>query len=147
MTARLLGALALLCLVAIAPAQAAPADDAAALEAKWGAPFAKWDLDALAALYTKDALFFGSTPDVFIVQDGVKTYFSKLPKGVFKSAALSDQHVIRPSSGVIVAAGFVTFAHEMNGQTSQLPFRITLTMVHQGRDWTIAAYHASPKGT
>jgi len=103
--------------------------------------------DALAALYTKDALFFGSAPGLFIVQDGVKTYFSKLPKSVFKSAAFSDQHVIRPSSGVIVAAGFVTFAHEMNGQTSQLPFRITLTMVHQGRDWTIAAYHASPKGT
>jgi ketosteroid isomerase-like protein len=146
MTARLLGALALLCLVAIAPAQAAPADDAAALEAKWGAPFAKWDLDALAALYTKDALFFGSAPGLFIVQDGVKTYFSKLPKSVFKSAAFSDQHVIRLSSGIIVAAGFVTFAHEMNGQTSQLPFRITFPSVQQVMECTIAAYHASPKG-
>lgn len=147
MTARVLGALALLCIATFAPAQAAPADDAAALEAKWSDAFAKWDLDALAALYTKDALFFGTAPDLFVGQDGVKTYFSKLPKGVFKSAAFSDQHVIRLSAGVIVAAGSITFTREVNGQSSQLPFRITLTMVKQGKGWKIAAHHASPKGS
>jgi uncharacterized protein (TIGR02246 family) len=147
MTARLFAALALVCLVAVSPVYAAPADDAAALEAKWADAFAKWDIDALAALYTKDALFFGPSPELYIGQDGVKTYFSKLPKGVFKSAAFSDQHVIRLTGSVIVAAGFVTFTREVNGQTSQVPFRITLTLLRQGKGWRIAAHHASPKGT
>jgi hypothetical protein len=73
MTARSFAALALLCLFAVSPAQAAPADDA--------------------------------------------------------------------------AAGFVTFARETNGQTSQVPFRITLTLLRQGKVWKIAAHHVSPKGT
>jgi uncharacterized protein (TIGR02246 family) len=146
MTTRLLAAMALLCLVSVAPAHAAPNDGAADLEAKWSDAFAKWDIDALAALYTKDALFFGSTPDLYIGQDGVKTYFSKLPTGVFKSATFSDQHFIRLAPNVILAAGFVTFTRETNGQTSQLPFRITLTLLRQGRVWRIASHHASPKG-
>jgi uncharacterized protein (TIGR02246 family) len=147
MIARLFAAMALLCLFAVSPGQAAPADDAAAVEAKWADAFAKWDIDALAALYTKDALFFGSTPELFVGQDGVKAYFSKLPRGVFKAAAFSEQHVVRLSAGVIVAAGFVTFTRETNGQTAQVPFRITLTLLRQGKVWKIAAHHASPKGT
>jgi uncharacterized protein (TIGR02246 family) len=147
MTVRIFAALALLSLVALTSARAAPADDAAALEAKWSDAFAKWDLDALTGLYTKDALLFGTAPELYVGQDGVKTYFSKLPKGVFKSVAFSDQHVIRLTGSVIVAAGFVTFTREMNGQTSQVPLRITLTMVRQGKAWKIAAHHASPKGT
>jgi uncharacterized protein (TIGR02246 family) len=147
MTARLFAALALLCLVAVSPVRAAPAGDAAALEAKWSDAFAKWDIDALATLYTKDALFFGSTPELYVGQEGVKTYFSKLPKGVFKSAVFSDQRVIRLTGSVIVAAGFVTFTREVNGQTSQVPFRITLTLLRLGKGWKIAAHHASPKGS
>ena len=147
MTARLIAAFALLGLVAVSPGWAAPADDAAALQAKWSDAFAKWDIDALAGLYTKDALFFGSAPELFVGADGVKTYFSKLPKGVFKSATFSDQHVIRLSASAIVAAGLVTFTREVNGQTSQVPFRITLTLLRQGKAWKIAAHHASPKGT
>ncbi len=147
MTARLLAALALLSLVPFVPAHAAPNDGAAALEAEWSDAFAKWDIDALASLYPKDALFFGSTPDLYIWQDGMKTYFSKLPKGVFKSATFSDQHFIRLAPNVILAAGFVSFTRETNGQSSQVPFRITLTLLRQGSVWKIAAHHVSPKGS
>jgi uncharacterized protein (TIGR02246 family) len=143
--AKMLGALMLLCLLVSAPVLAAPADDVAAVEAKWTEAFAKWDLDGLAALYTPDAYFFGSLPDLYRGPDGVKAYFSKLPKGVFKAAAFSDDHVTELSPDVIVTAGFVTFTREVNGQTSQLPFRISLTLVRQDGVWKIASHHASPK--
>jgi ketosteroid isomerase-like protein len=147
MIPRWLAAIVLLCLMAVSPARAAPADDGAALEAKWSDALAKWDIDALAALYTKDALIIDSAPELYVGQDGVKTYFSKLPKGVFKLATFSDQHVIRLTGSVIVAAGFVTFTREANGQTSQVPFRITLTLLRVGKGWKLAAHHTASKGT
>jgi uncharacterized protein (TIGR02246 family) len=147
MISRIFAVLAVGLVLAGSPALATPADDVAAVEAKWSSAFAKWDLDALAALYTKDALLFGTAPDLYAGQTGVKEYFAKLPTGVFKAATFSDQHVVRLSSGVITTAGFVTFTREVNGQTSQLPFRISLTLVRQGNAWKIASHHASPKGT
>jgi uncharacterized protein (TIGR02246 family) len=123
------------------PAMAGPKEDAAAVTAKWEQAFNAWNIDALASLYTKDALFFGSTPDLYTGRDGVKAYFSKLPAGALK-AKMGEQHVVRVSANVIATAGFVDFTRE--GKV--VPFRLTLVLVKTGRHWLIAEHHASPKG-
>ena len=52
--------------VSLSPSLAGPADETiAATMAKWADAFAKIDPDAIAALYSKDALFFGSTPPLY----------------------------------------------------------------------------------
>ena len=61
------------------PAKAGPAEDAAAVRAQWELVYNSGDADKFSALYTKDALLFGSTAQLFTGTDGVRTYFSKLP--------------------------------------------------------------------
>ncbi|MCC8966600.1 DUF4440 domain-containing protein, partial [Bradyrhizobium sp. Pear76] len=48
---------------------------ASAIIARWSAGFGKLDADALAALYSKSAFFFGSNPTLYRGRDGVKAYF------------------------------------------------------------------------
>lgn len=47
---------------------------------KWSAGFNKLDAEALASLYSKNALFFGSNPKLYRGRDGVAAYFKALPK-------------------------------------------------------------------
>jgi ketosteroid isomerase-like protein len=43
----------------------------------WSAAFGKLDAEALAALYSKSAFFFGSNPTLYRGRDGVAAYFSR----------------------------------------------------------------------
>ena len=49
-------------------------DIASAVIAMWSAGFSRLDADALAALYSKHAFFFGSNPMLYRGRDGVKAY-------------------------------------------------------------------------
>ena len=63
-------------------AKAGPNEDAAAVRAQWEQVYNSGDADKFVALYTKDAMLFGSTAQLFTGSDGVRTYFSKLPPGI-----------------------------------------------------------------
>ena len=69
-------------LLSISAAKAGPNEDAVAVRATWEQTFNSGDADKIAALYTKDAMMFGSTAHLFTGTDGVRTYFSKLPAGI-----------------------------------------------------------------
>ena len=53
---------------------------ASAVITNWSAGFGKLDAEALAALYSKSAFFFGSNPTLYRGRDGVKAYFDGLPR-------------------------------------------------------------------
>jgi uncharacterized protein (TIGR02246 family) len=143
---RIISSIIVIFFFAAGPAFAAtPSDAVASVEAAWSSAFAKWDLDALASLYTDDATLFGTSPNLFVGKDDVKKYFQALPAGVFKSAVFSDQHLTVLSKTTIITSGYVTFTKDVNGQATPLPFRITLVLVKQGHQWKIVAHHASPK--
>jgi hypothetical protein len=69
-------------LLSISPAKPGPNEDAVAVRATWEQTFNSGDADQIATLYTKDAMMFGSTAQLFTGTDGVHTYFSKLPAGI-----------------------------------------------------------------
>ena len=63
-------------------------DIVSGIMAKWAAAFSKLDADALASLYSKNALFFGSNPTLYRGQDGVAAYFNGLPTMAFADRAI-----------------------------------------------------------
>ena len=79
-------------LLSISAAKAGPNEDAVAVRATWEQTFNSGDADKIAALYTKDAMMFGSTAHLFTGTDGVRTYFSKLPAGI--KVKMGDQQAI-----------------------------------------------------
>jgi len=57
------------------------ADDiVSAIIENWSAAFGKLDAEALGALYSKNAFFFGSNPNLYHGRDGVAAYFNGLPR-------------------------------------------------------------------
>jgi ketosteroid isomerase-like protein len=131
-------------LAAAAPAFADAPAEVALIERHWSEAFARWDIDELVSLYTSEAQFLGSKPDLYLGQSGVRHYFETLPKG-YKGAAFSDSHAVQVTPDVIVAAALVTFTGERDGKPFAAPYRITFTLVKSGDDWKIASHHASPK--
>ena len=114
------------------------------MQRRWSEAFARADADALASLYTEDALFFGSMPDLYLQRSGVRRYFETLPKG-YEGAAFGETHAVEIGHDVIASAGFVTFTGERDGKHFSLLYRMSWTLVRTGAEWRIASHHASPK--
>ncbi|MBV8848967.1 MAG: nuclear transport factor 2 family protein [Methylobacteriaceae bacterium] len=119
-------------------------DIVACVQRRWAEAFARSDSNAMALLYTDDALFFGSMPDLYIGRSGVRHYFTILPKG-YKAAAFADTCTVEISRDLIVSAGFVTFTGARDGARFSLVYRMSWTLVRIGVEWRIASHHASPK--
>jgi ketosteroid isomerase-like protein len=119
-------------------------DTVAAIQRRWSEAFARTDIDALASLYAEGALFFGSLPDLYLGQGGVRRYFETLARG-YEGADFGDTEAIEIAPGVLASAGFVTFTGERNGERFCLVFRMSWTLIRTGSEWQIASHHASPK--
>jgi uncharacterized protein (TIGR02246 family) len=119
-------------------------DVVAQMQRRWAEAFARADADVLASLYTEDALFFGSMPDLYLQRSGVRRYFETLPKG-YEGAAFGETQAVEINPNLIVAAGFVTFTGERGGERFCLLYRMSWTLTRSGEDWRIVSHHASPK--
>jgi uncharacterized protein (TIGR02246 family) len=126
-------------LFSIEPAKAGPTEDAAAVRAQWEQVYNSGDVDKFVALYTKDALLFGSTAQLFTGSEGIRTYFTKLPVGI--QAKMGDQQAIAVGPNVLLSSGFADFTLK-NGTV--LPFRLTFAMVKVDGKWLIVQHHGSP---
>jgi ketosteroid isomerase-like protein len=134
--------LALLMAVATSPSSAAPADDiVAGALTKWSDAFAKKDWDAMTTLYSKDALFYGSTPPLYKGLDGVKAYFNALPPMVGATAAFKDLTVVPVGSSLINVAGTAVFT--VPAAPAPAVFRITQVLVNEDGAWKIVSHHVS----
>jgi uncharacterized protein (TIGR02246 family) len=121
-------------------------DVVAQIQRRWSDAFARADIDALASLYTNDALFFGSKPDLYVGRIGVRRYFETLAKG-YEAAAFADTSCIELARDLIAAAGFVRFTGERDGERFAILYRVSWTLIRTGDDWKIASHHASPKNS
>ncbi|MGV7218409.1 SgcJ/EcaC family oxidoreductase [Bradyrhizobium sp. UFLA05-112] len=128
-----------LVLLTISAAEAGPNEDAVAARASWEQVYNAGDVDKFVALYTKDAMLFGSTAQLFTGTDGVRTYFSKLPAGI--KVKMGDQQAIAAGPDVVLSSGFADFTLP-NGTV--LPFRLTLAFVKVDGKWLVAQHHGSP---
>lgn len=110
------------------------------LIAQWIDAFNAHDLDRHMALYTADAMLFGSVDEL---QDGrgtIRAYFANRPAGA-RVLSYPPPAVRKVSEGVAITSGHVVFS---DGRQS-MPYRLSWTLVMQEGDWKIAQHHGSPQ--
>jgi uncharacterized protein (TIGR02246 family) len=123
---------------------AGPADDTvSAIAEKWSAGFNKLDAEAIASLYSKNALFYGSTPPLFKGKEGVTAYFNALPRWKSPMVQFSDLVTTPVGADIINVAGTASFILAENAPP--VAFRLTWVIVREDGDWKILSHHVSPK--
>jgi uncharacterized protein (TIGR02246 family) len=123
--------------------QRATDDIVSGIMGRWAAAFSKLDAKTLASLYSKNAFFFGSNPNFYRGNDGVKTYFEGLPRGQSPSVQFSDVRTAQAAADLINVAGTATFTVEKDAEP--LVVKITWVIVREDGDWKIVSHHVSSK--
>jgi uncharacterized protein (TIGR02246 family) len=117
----------------------------AAVQAAWNAGAWPWNPDALTAVYTADALFFGGRPHHSVGSDAIREYLASYA-GVIESATLElvEQHFVRVGPDCFLAQGYGEFSFVLSGnRTSRSRLRTTLVIVLQPNGWRIRQHHFS----
>jgi uncharacterized protein (TIGR02246 family) len=99
------------------------------------------DAGALAAMYTREAVFLGKGAQVYRGRDGVQAYFNALfPR---KSAGVEFDAIIAVPLGadVLTLAASATF--DLGGDAPRR-LRLTQTLLRVEGRWDIASHHAAP---
>ncbi len=116
-------------------------DIAAGVIAKWSVAFAKLDPDAMSALYSRHALFYGSNPTLYRGRDGVKSYFAGLPRWNSNSVGFTDIATSAAGADVVNMAGTANFSVD----DAALTVKITWVIVREDGDWKIVSHHVSSR--
>ena len=115
------------------------------VERGWNAAALHWDPVGLAALYTKDAVFYGGRTGHSVGQDQVRAYFDSYA-ALFTSVrlALVEQELRELAPGTYLAQGYASFEFDFAaGGTSQAVLRSTLVITHRAEGWRILQHHFS----
>jgi uncharacterized protein (TIGR02246 family) len=108
---------------------------------KWSAGFEKLDAGALAALYSKDAFFFGSNPRLYRGREGVAAYFNALPRWRSPTVQFSDRVTAPVGPDVINFAATASF--DVDDGALKLSAKISWVIVREDGGWKIASHHVS----
>ena len=115
------------------------------VERNWNAAAQHWDAEALAALYTDDALFYGGRPGHAVGGAKVREYFGSYV-GTLAAArlALVDQELRKLAEGIYLAQAYARFDFDLTaGGVSSTLLRSTLVLMHRPEGWRIAQHHFS----
>lgn len=123
--------------------QNATDDIVSGIMTKWAAAFTRLDAAALAALYSKNAFFFGSNPTFYRGHDGVRAYFEGLPRWPSPSVEFTEIRTAQATPDLINVAGTATFTIEKDAEP--LVVKITWVIVCEDGDWKIVSHHVSSK--
>ena len=110
---------------------------------RWATAFGKQDTSALASLYSRNAFFFGSNPNLYRGNDGVQAYFAGLPRWSSPSVQFTDVRTAQAASDLINVAGTASFTVEQGAEP--LVVKITWVIVREAGDWKIVSHHVSSK--
>ena len=110
---------------------------------RWTAAFERLDAKALSSLYSKNAFFFGSNPNLYRGQDGVAAYFNGLPRWAAPAVKFTDVKTAPAGPDVINVAGTATFLVEQGAEP--LSVKISWVIVRDDGDWKIVNHHVSSK--
>jgi uncharacterized protein (TIGR02246 family) len=127
------------------PAQAGPREEALAVVERWAQAFTASDVDAIAALYAPDALFFGTGSKSLVTRpEEIRAYFERgllthRPRG----ATLGDHQVAVLSDTAVVVTGLDLVTSVREGVPTRAAGRVTFVIVKQGAVWRIAHFHRS----
>ena len=120
------------------------ADDIiSAIIGKWSAAFGKLDAEALAALYSSNAFFFGSNPTLYRGREGVAAYFNALPRWRSPRVEFADRNAAQVSPDLINFAATANFL--LDEVTAPLSVKITWVIAREDGDWRIVSHHVSSR--
>src|SRR4249919_1653126 len=125
-------------------AAACPRESVAAAVEKWASVFAENNPDAILALYSKDAVLWGTlSPTVRSDPAALKAYFVGAFQALPKATVKFGDQLIRVYGDTAVNTGYYTFSYTKDGETKSIPARYSFTYVKDGNDWKIVDHHSS----
>lgn len=139
---------ACLCLFqSVAPASAAPADDATAVLATWEKDFNAGDVSAITALYAPDATVFGTlSPALTSGTDGIKSYFTGTAKSRIQVKLGGNPVVTKLNDRAFILSGIYEFSGtRADGQSFTAPARYSFVVASIEGGWRIMHQHSSPQ--
>lgn len=115
------------------------------IQKRWNDAAAAWDIKALARIYSKDALFFGLLPRLYIGRPEVEEYFgSYLDKLQGVTLTLVNQNIRSLDDGVFAAQGFGDIVNRyFDGSIVRNMVRSSFVIVENAGEWEIALHHFS----
>jgi len=119
-------------------------DTVSGIMRRWAAAFERLDAKTLASLYSRNAFFFGSNPNLYRGQDGVAAYFAGLPRWDLPTVQFTDVETAAAGPDVINVAGTATFLVEKVAEP--LSVKIGWVIIREDGDWKIVNHHVSSKG-
>ena len=119
------------------------AADANALLDRWITAFNAHDLEAVAQLYTTDAVFFGiSSPKLCAGRESIRDNLNGAPE-TRASVSIIVRSLVTLSDVTVVASGFYQFdVREGETKVPKLA-RFTFVITKHGDEWLIAHHHSS----
>lgn len=109
----------------------------------WAGAFARNDPQALSSLYSENALFFGSRPELMRGREGAYAYFSSLSPRQSAAVEFSDIATVHLTQDIVSAAMIGRFT--IDGVEHRVPIRFTFLIVLENGAWRISSHHASPQ--
>src|SRR5262245_32495798 len=111
---------------------------------RWTTVLAENDPDTIVALYSKDAVLWGTlSPTVRSDPAALKAYFVAAFQALPKLTVKFGDQLIRVYGDTSVNTGYYTFSFTKDGESKSLPARYSFTYVKEGNDCKIVDHHSS----
>jgi uncharacterized protein (TIGR02246 family) len=113
--------------------------------AAWNQAARTFDVDAMARVYTEDAVFFGGRPGLSLGRQGVRAYFASY-RDVIRSTSLEleDRQLFQLAPDALLAQGYGRFRLELSdGRRTESLLRSTLVVVQRDGRWQLLQHHFS----
>ena len=111
--------------------------------AQWNEAGSNWDTERLAALFTNDALFWGSKPDLFIGHQ-IQKYYEAFPVKSCRFNFLEMKSVVL-SPNTVVSCGVLLLSQVLvTMQKLEVKLRVSLVLVKLDSGWKIVQHHVAP---
>jgi uncharacterized protein (TIGR02246 family) len=120
-------------------------NDARELAERWSSAFTQGDVNALMALFTPEAVFFGTSSKALVVgTDGIRNYFESSLLGAKRYVSLlTDIHVTTLSNDVAIIAALNKITITENNHTDDLMGRLSIAARKREGLWKIEHFHRS----
>jgi hypothetical protein len=130
--------------LSVQTAAACSRESVAAAVEKWTSVFAENSPDTIMALYSKDAVLWGTlSPTVRSDSGALKAYFVGAFQALPKATVKFGDQLIRVYGDTAVNTGYYTFSYTKDGETKSIPARYSFTYVKDGNDCKIVDHHSS----
>jgi uncharacterized protein (TIGR02246 family) len=130
--------------VSVQSTTACPRESVAAAVERWTTVFAENNPDTITALYTKDAVLWGTlSPTLRSDPAALRAYFVGAFQALPKATVKFGDQLIRVYGDTAVNTGYYTFSYTKDGETKSIPARYSFTFVKEGNDCKIVDHHSS----